>query len=128
MKPKRSSHLASMTMHNKTSNKLYDDAKRRQSAKIEQVQERQIKNNRKRAKSIQASGISIKYLMKKFEGDFSKAIKSQGMGKKLNYYTTCEILKEMGFISRKEGGENNDEKVLFVDLWLSLKGDEYGGV
>jgi len=108
------------------SEKLYEDAKRRQSEKYERLQN---SKKRKRSVTVQANDTSKKYLMRRFNSDFSKAINSQGISTNLiNYFTTCEILKDMGFISTKEGNETNEQRILFVDLWRSLKGDENEGV
>ena len=126
LKSRRSTHLSSMALPNQISDKLYADAQRRQSEKFERIQQ---KENEEKPKIVQANEVSIKYLMKRFEGDFSAALESQGMGDKyLNYFATCEILKEMGFISCKKGSETNEERILFVDFWRALKGDDNEGV
>ena len=74
---------------NEVSQKLYDDAKRRQSKKLENMQ-----NNRKRDRSVsvQVNNKSLQYLMKRFIDDFNAAMKSQGLEHGIiNYFNASQI-------------------------------------
>ena len=117
---------ASCIVPNEVSQKLYDDAKRRQSKKLENMQ-----NNRKRDRSVsvQVNNKSIQYLMKRFIDDFKAAMDSQGLERgMINYFNAGQILKEMGFMSSKNNIETNEERILFIDMWRSMKGDNNEGV
>lgn len=71
---RRENHPASMIITQEVSNKLYEDAKRRQSEKFESLQRNK---RRERSASIQANPQSTKYLMRRFIKDFEKSLISQ---------------------------------------------------
>jgi hypothetical protein len=121
----RANYPASMVISSDVSNKLYEDAKRRQSQKNDSIQ-----RNRKREKSatVHANTTSIKYLKQRFIKDYEQSIKAQGADSKINYFTASEVLKDMGFVANKSGNETNEERIMFVDFWRCLKGDENEGV
>jgi hypothetical protein len=121
----RENYPASMVITSDVSNKLYEDAKRRQSQKNDSIQ-----RNRKREKSVivHANTTSIKFLKQRFIKDFEQSIKEQGGDSKINYFTASEVLKDMGFVANKSGNETNEERIMFVDFWRCLKGDENEGV
>ena len=81
------------------------------------------------SKSNLAVNKSNKYLIKRFNEDFIQALKKKSINKnKISYHKTEEILKELGFISNNNCTGENEEKVLFVDLWGCLRGDMHKGV
>jgi len=90
----------------------------------------QTKRSSRRQKShtIIASDTSKKYLIRRFNQDFYTSVKKQGVvSGHINYFTANEILIDMGFLAIN-GIETNEERILFVDLWRSMKGDESDGV
>jgi hypothetical protein len=54
-----------------------------------------------------------------FERDFELALKARELrSKKLNYFHTSEILKDMGFMyTDKDHNDKADERMLFLDFW-----------
>lgn len=106
---------SSLVVSSEVSSKLYEDAMRRQSRKLQNIQ-----RSRKRDKSasVQTNKESIKYLVKRFNQDFKEAMESQGANEyNINYFTTSEILKDMGFVNSRTSKETNEERIMFVDLW-----------
>lgn len=88
---------------------------RRQSRKLQSI-ERSRKRNK--SSSVQANKESIKYLVKRFHQDFKVALESQGVNEdSINYFTTSEVLKDMGFVKSQSDKETNEERIMFVDLW-----------
>ena len=106
---------SSMVITPEISNKLYEDAQRRQFRRLESID-----RNRRRMKSqsVMPNEKSKKYLMKRFNIDFKNAIENQEIEQEtINYYNASEILKFMGFLSTQSNAEKNEERILFVDLW-----------
>ena len=86
-------------------------------------------NKREKSNSVQTNEKSKQYLVRRFKQDFRNATNSQGITEgMINYFNANEILREMGFISSQNNIETNEERILFVDFWRWLKGDENDGV
>jgi hypothetical protein len=64
------------------------------------------------------TNVSNKLLCKRFTEDFSLILKKKKIKKdKLNFQKVEEIVKEMGYFTKQYAKDENEEKVLFVDLW-----------
>ena len=65
-----------------------------------------------------------------FQKDLELALKKRDhKAKKLNYFHTSEVLKDMGFMfSDQDHNDKADERMLFIDFWRCLRGDENDGV
>lgn len=86
-------------------------------------------NKRERSVSLQPIEKSKKYLVKRFNNDFKESLRMQGIEDNvINYFNANQILIEMGYIFSQNNTESNEERILFVDLWRCLKGDEKEGV
>lgn len=111
---------------NKVTEKLYQDAKRRQ----ESISRLSKGKPRSRSSSNHRNLKSTKYLKETFERNFEQAVNNRvAKNSKLNYFNTSEILKEMGFMfSDQDHNDKADERMLFADFWKCLKGDENDGV
>lgn len=107
---------------NEVTQKLYQDARRRM--------ENTPSKSRSRSKSKPRNPRTNKYLKEMLHSDFQRATMSRSTkGKKLNYFHTSEILKELGFMySDKDHNDKADERMLFVDFWRCLRGDENDGI
>ena len=119
--------MASCIITDQVSRKLYDDAKRRQSQKLERIERSQ---QRYRSVTVQANSKSIKYLTKRFLTDFDLAMSKQGLDVgMINYFNASQILKDMGFIAAKNQTlESNEERILFIDMCRVLRGDDTDSV
>jgi hypothetical protein len=119
----RSNLPISVQIPSNVSTKLYEDAMRRRSQKLESLQKLK---KREKSSTVCPNSTSKKYLVRRFNQDFFTALKSQGFQTgSINYFTTGEVLKDMGFM---DSGESNEERILFVDFWRVLRGDENDGV
>jgi hypothetical protein len=113
--------------------KLYQDAKYRNMSR-----ERQSSKNSRPSKSRSHSRNpkSDKYLLNLFIEDFQKSLieldpkfKDLGCRNRLNYFYTSEVVKRMGFMyTDANHNDKADERMLFIDFWRSLRGDENDGV
>ena len=111
---------------NMVTEKLYQDAKRRQ----ESISRLNKSKSRSRSNSNHRNVKSNKYLREIFEKDFEQALNNRNIkNNKLNYFNSSEILKEMGFMfSDQDHNDKADERMLFLEFWKWLKGDENEGV
>ncbi|CAI2379453.1 unnamed protein product [Moneuplotes crassus] len=118
------------------SNKLYSDA----------IQRKKVKGKKPKiaAPKKRVSTKSNKLLFQRFLEDFElvsrvRKIRKSNVSildkrsktnikidKVLGYQEVEMFCKDLGFLS--EGFQNNEEKILFVDLWACLHGDIHGGV
>jgi len=122
----RRDKMASCVISNEVSQKLYEDAKRRQSQKLVNIKK---SKKRERSNSMQTNPKSKKYLIKRFIHDFDCALRLQGLTEGMvNYFNAGEILKCMGFTTSKDNIESNEERILFIDMWRCLRGDDNEGV
>ncbi|CAI2375618.1 unnamed protein product [Moneuplotes crassus] len=121
-------HNLSNQIAKEVSTKLYNDACRR----MERTSSRSRSRNRSQNKNSSQSRnpASNKYLKDIFETDFQKAIIDRAVKtRKLNYYHTNEILKSLGFMFTDEDhNDKADERMLFLDFWRCLRGDENDGI
>lgn len=96
--------------------KLYEDAMKR--IKNNKNQEIKIEKECKRNKLKPVTETSNKYLCKRFIEDYSLILKKKKIKKdSLTYQKVEEIVKELGFVTKQYLKDENEEKVLFVDLW-----------
>jgi len=101
--------------------KLYEDAKRRRENRSK---------SRSQSRSQSRNPRTNKYLKDMLEDHFSKALIDRGTkNRKLNYYHTSEMLKDLGFMfTDQDHNDKAEERMLFVDFWRWLRGDDNDGV
>lgn len=104
--------------------KLYGDAvKRNENFKR---QEKKLDQHKNKNKPLLTT--SLKYLIKRFIFEYECALRKKKIKNKISYIKAEEILRDLGFITKPPIDQENEENVLFVDLWGCLQGDLKGGI
>ena len=103
-------------------NKLYEDAIKRNEKLIKQEKDRSKSPRNNVEKKISKN--SNNYLINRFNDDYTHALKKLKISKStISYHKAEDIMKELGFISKNNQKDESEEKVLFVDLWGWIHGD-----
>ena len=131
-----------------TCDKLYNDALRRR-GHMNLIDTNSKSRSKNKHGSKSRNRRSEMYLVQIFNSDFEKAVERRGIkifkklkalakmdykdkllfpelkNHMLNYYHSSELLKDLGFMyTDEEHNDKADERMLFVDFWRLIKGEE----